>query len=74
MNTTSTPPPGNIAERAYQLWEAAGRPTGRDEDFWCEAERELCVGTSAPPAAPAAPAPAAVASQSRRKKRGPAAA
>jgi hypothetical protein len=30
-----------IAERAYLLWEQAGRPTGRDEDFWLRAEAEL---------------------------------
>ena len=23
-----------IRERAYQLWEAGGRPSGRDEEFW----------------------------------------
>lgn len=26
---------------AYQLWDKAGRPTGRDEYFWYEAERRL---------------------------------
>jgi hypothetical protein len=31
----------NIALRAYQLWEAAGRPEGRDEEFYFEAEEEL---------------------------------
>lgn len=23
-----------IRERAYHIWEAAGRPSGRDEEFW----------------------------------------
>ena len=23
-----------IRERAYHLWEAGGRPSGRDEEFW----------------------------------------
>lgn len=23
-----------IRERAYYLWEASGRPAGRDEEFW----------------------------------------
>jgi hypothetical protein len=27
--------------RAYELWEQAGRPSGRDEQFWFQAEREL---------------------------------
>ena len=30
-----------IAERAYALWEANGRPDGRDQDFWYAAETEL---------------------------------
>lgn len=29
-----------IRERAYQLWEADGRPYGRDREFW-ERAREL---------------------------------
>src|SRR5262245_30707518 len=30
-----------IRRRAYQLWEADGRPDGRDEEFWYRAEREF---------------------------------
>ena len=30
-----------IAERAYALWEGAGYPDGRDEEFWYAAEQEL---------------------------------
>jgi DUF2934 family protein len=30
-----------IRERAEQLWEAAGRPTGRDNEFWLEAESQV---------------------------------
>jgi Protein of unknown function (DUF2934) len=30
--------------RAYGLWERAGRPTGRDTEFWLRAERELLDG------------------------------
>jgi hypothetical protein len=30
-----------IAERARQLWEEAGRPEGRDMEYWLEAEEEL---------------------------------
>ncbi len=30
-----------IAERAYLAWERAGRPEGRDREFWLRAEAEL---------------------------------
>lgn len=30
-----------IAHRAYQIWEADGRPIGREEKHWLQAEREL---------------------------------
>lgn len=30
-----------IAARAYALWEAQGRPEGRDQEFWFAAEQEL---------------------------------
>jgi hypothetical protein len=30
-----------IRERAHQLWEAAGRPEGKEDHFWLEAERQL---------------------------------
>jgi DUF2934 family protein len=30
-----------IRTRAYQLWEQAGRPSGRDWEFWLEAERQI---------------------------------
>ena len=30
-----------IRARARSLWETAGRPSGRDEEFWLQAEREL---------------------------------
>src|SRR5260221_12169351 len=49
-----------IRERAYQLWEQAGRPSGRDLEHWARAEAELRVAPPAAPA-PAAPAPPAVA-------------
>ncbi|MCK1480990.1 DUF2934 domain-containing protein [Bradyrhizobium sp. 197] len=31
----------NIRARAYKLWEAAGKPEGRLDEFWYEAERQL---------------------------------
>jgi hypothetical protein len=30
-----------IRERAHQLWEQAGRPEGKEQQFWLEAERQL---------------------------------
>lgn len=30
-----------IAERAYQLWNARGRPHGSEQEDWLEAERQL---------------------------------
>jgi Protein of unknown function (DUF2934) len=37
----SDPTPEQIRQRAYELWQAAGRPEGREQEFWHEAEREL---------------------------------
>ena len=35
-------PPGiEIVRRAYELWEQAGKPTGKDQEFYLQAEREL---------------------------------
>jgi hypothetical protein len=36
-----TPTLNSIRERAYQKWQAAGRPTGDNVCFWEEAEQEL---------------------------------
>ena len=36
-----SPSDEQIRIRAHQLWELAGRPEGREEEFWHEAEREL---------------------------------
>jgi hypothetical protein len=30
-----------IRRRAYELWEEHGRESGRDEEFWFSAEREV---------------------------------
>jgi Protein of unknown function (DUF2934) len=32
-----------IRKRARKIWEENGRPAGRDEEFWFQAERELQV-------------------------------
>jgi len=31
----------NIAQRAYELWDAAGRPEGQADEFWFRAEEEF---------------------------------
>jgi hypothetical protein len=30
-----------ISELAYLKWEGSGRPEGKDDEFWREAEKEL---------------------------------
>jgi Protein of unknown function (DUF2934) len=37
----ATPTQDQIRARAYQLWKAAGKPEGREDEFWYQAEREL---------------------------------
>ena len=32
-----------LSLRAFQIWEAAGRPAGRDVDHWLQAEIELSL-------------------------------
>jgi Protein of unknown function (DUF2934) len=42
-----------IRQRAYYLWEASGRPKGRDHEFWAQA-REL-IALEDRPALPVRP-------------------
>jgi hypothetical protein len=54
-----------IRHAAYLLWEQAGRPAGRDQEFWFTAREILCHAL--PPARlPRAAATAARNAQSRR--------
>jgi hypothetical protein len=39
--TSSSLSPETVSTRAYQLWEIAGRPEGRDQEFWFRAVEEL---------------------------------
>jgi Protein of unknown function (DUF2934) len=32
-----------IRERAYHIWEASGRPPGRDKEFWQQAYEQVAV-------------------------------
>lgn len=42
------PTDDQIRERAHQLWELAGQPEGREQEFWYQAERELKTGDCPP--------------------------
>ncbi len=39
---------GEIAERARQIWESEGKPTGRDTEIWLNAEQQLSANTTGP--------------------------
>jgi hypothetical protein len=71
-------PEETIRVAAYYKWLDAGRPDGRDVDFWCEAEREhaLVKQAMSPPSTDGAPAhhqviirPKALPSPARRGSR-----
>ena len=48
-----TPSEAEIARQAYELWEAEGRPEGRDVAHWHQAERNVTDPVVAPiPEAP----------------------
>ena len=36
-----------IRERAYALWQQAGSPEGREEEFWRRAEADAASGAAA---------------------------
>jgi hypothetical protein len=38
--STETIGDNEVASRAYRLWEQAGKPHGRDLEFWIQAEAE----------------------------------
>lgn len=44
-----SPTDDQIRTRAHELWELAGSPDGRDDEFWHEAERELKGGAASNP-------------------------
>jgi hypothetical protein len=37
----ATPARIEVVRRAYELWQQAGKPDGRDQEFYLQAEREL---------------------------------
>ena len=44
----------DIALRAYQIWEAEGKPDGKDFEHWLKAEAEVATPKKAPARKPAA--------------------
>jgi hypothetical protein len=40
-NVMANPTEKEIKKRAYELWEEAGKPEGREDEFWQLAEQEL---------------------------------
>lgn len=47
MNPTK-PDENEIAQRAYKLWEAEGRPEGRDVAHWHQAEQDVSEPVTQP--------------------------
>jgi hypothetical protein len=41
MNETSIPAQEDIEREAFRLWKESGEPTGRDQEFWFQAEQNL---------------------------------
>jgi len=62
---------GPIRTRAYAIWEAEGRPNGRDLDHWLQAEAENGKPRRRAPAAPRAKAPAKAARKAPAKRTAP---
>ena len=61
IETTMKSDEATVSRLAYELWENAGRPSGRDLEFWLSAEAQLRGRRHHAPAAPAvigAPVPA----------------
>jgi Protein of unknown function (DUF2934) len=48
MKPTAHLPEDRIRVRAYHLWEASGRPPGREQEFWARAH-ELIATEDHPP-------------------------
>lgn len=55
-----------IAKKAYEIWEAEGRPAGRDADHWLRAEAALSVPTPKRKKPAARKAPARTASKTAK--------
>ena len=67
-----------VRERAHEIWEREGRPHGRDEAHWRQAEDELTAAQPKKPAAGARPKAAPASGEApaaddapKRKRAGP---
>lgn len=47
-NSTARPSHDQISQKAKELWERYGGPSGRDEEIWLEAERLLTAPNTPP--------------------------
>jgi len=54
-----------IRDLAYRLWQEAGSPHGRDQEFWFAAEQQLKAATAPKPKTPAKPKAAKAASKTK---------
>lgn len=59
--TAQLPTHEETSRRAQELWEKYGRPSGRDDEIWLEAERELQQNASSGPGPSVEPAPTSAA-------------
>jgi hypothetical protein len=41
VNAMSQPTEEEIKQRAYEIWERHGKPAGKEDEFWQQAEQEL---------------------------------
>ena len=54
MEHSKTVNESEVSVMAYQMWEKAGHPPGRDLQFWLDAEAQVRGAAKAAPIAPAA--------------------
>jgi hypothetical protein len=57
-----------VSRLAYELWENAGRPAGRDLEFWLAAEAKVHATAQRPTASASVEATPAVAAQQKPGK------
>jgi hypothetical protein len=42
----ASPTDKEISNRAYEIWEQNGKPDGREDEFWKQAQKELSQGVT----------------------------
>jgi hypothetical protein len=71
LASDTQPDHDTISRHAQDLWEKYGRPTGRDEEIWLEAERALKTPDATPtPSSPSSAAMAAAPTSAPASKAG----